>query len=138
MNTLTPDWVADQVEEALEPLTSYLIGESDGFEIMVRLTDEQVATASDEIMVILRGVDAYDLVYVGVVESVVKDALEAQTNLPYGLVVTDDEVVDALRRSAQPSLVQQQAESLADEVSSYVAGRSDDFSINISLVVQHF
>ena len=133
MNTLTPDWVAEQVEESIEPLTSYLVGESDGFEIMVRLSDEQAVTASDEIMVILRGVDAYDLVYTGVVESVVKDALGAEINVPYGVVVTNDEVVDALRRSAQPSLVQQQAASLADEVSSYVAGRSDEFSINVSL-----
>ena len=134
MSTLTPEWVAEQVEESLDPLTSYLVGESDGFKIRVRFTDGQMATASDEIAAILREVDTYDLVYTGVVESVVRDALGAEIDLPYGLVITDDEVVDALRRSALPSLVQQQAESLADEVSSYAAGLSGEFSINISLV----
>ena len=133
MNILTPEWVAGQVEEALEPLTSYLVGESDSFEIRVRFTDAQVVTASDEIAAILREVDTYDLVYTGVVESVVKDALGAKIDLPYGLTVTDDEVVDALRRSALPSLVQQQADSLAVAISLYVSGRSDRFSVNVSL-----
>ncbi len=133
MNTITPDWVADQVEAALEPVTSYLVGESDGFEISVRFTDAQMVTTSDEIAALLREVDTYDLVYTGVVESVVKDTLGAKIDLPYGLTVTDDEVVDALRLSAQPGLVHQQAESLADAIGLYVSGRSDRFSVNVSL-----
>ena len=56
MNTLTPEWVAEQVEESLGPTTSFLIGESDGFEIRVRLTGAQMAVASDEIAAILREV----------------------------------------------------------------------------------
>ena len=45
-----------------------------------------------------------------------KDALGPEIALPYSLVVTDDEVMEALSRSALPSLVQQQAESLAHEI----------------------
>ena len=74
MNAITPDWVAGQVEAALDPATSYLVGESASFEITVRLNDEQVAAAADEIAAILRGVDAHDLVYTGVVEPVVAGA----------------------------------------------------------------
>ena len=133
-NTLTPEWESEQVEESLGPLTSYLIGESDAFEITLRLTDAQMAAASDEIAAILREVDTYDLVYKGVVEPVVKDALGPEIDLPYSLVVTDDEVMDALSRSALPNLVQQQAESLAHGISPYVSGRSDEFSIDVSLV----
>lgn len=134
MGILTPRWLESQVEQAVDPLTAYVVGESDGFRITMRFDDAQASAAFEATKSILREVDDYDLVYTGVVEPAVKDRLGEEVNLPYGLAVTNQEVVDALRQSAAPALVQQQAELLVDGVSTYVTGRSDRFSTEISLV----
>ena len=133
MSILTPEWLAEQVEQVLDPLTAYLVGESDAFEITVRLSDTQAVTATEQTKAILQEVNAYDLVYTGVVEPAVVDSLGAEVELPYGLAVTSEEVVLALGQSALPELVRQQSEMLVDEVSAYVTGRSDGFTIEISL-----
>ena len=85
MRTLTAEWLAVQVEQALNELTAYLVDESDSFEIRVQLTDAQVATAVEETKSILREADAYELVYPGVVEPVLTDVLGPTVDLPYGV-----------------------------------------------------
>ena len=133
MRMLTAEWLAVQVEQALDELTAYLVGESDSFEIRVELTDAQVTTAFEETESILREADAYDLVFLGVVEPVLEDELGSEIRLPYGVSVTREEVTGALRQAAPPSWAQRQAENLIDNVVPYVLGRSEGFSIQIDL-----
>ena len=77
MSSLTADWLAGQVEQALDEFTAYLVGETDGFEITVRLTATEVDRAVEETKAILREADAYELVYTGVVEPTLTDVLGA-------------------------------------------------------------
>ena len=67
LRMLTAEWLAVQVEQALDELTAYLVGESDSFEIRSELTDAQVAAAVEETKSILREADAYSLVFPGAV-----------------------------------------------------------------------
>ena len=133
MRALSDEWLAFQVEQALDEFTAYLVGESDSFEVRVQLTDAQVATAVEEAKAILREADAYDLVFPGGVEPVLEDVLGPEIELPYGVSVTRDEVIDALGQGAPPPWVQLQAERLIDYVGPYLAGRSDGFSTEVTL-----
>ena len=133
MSAVTSEWLAEQVERALPELTAYLVGDSDSFEIRVRLDDAQAAAAANETKAIIRESNLYDLVFTGVVEPEVEDALGEFVELPSGVEITKDEVVEALRQVASPAWVQEQAESIIDDVSAYTTGRSDDFSTSISL-----
>ncbi len=133
MSSLTADWLAGQVEQALDEFTAYLVGETDSFEITVRLAGAEVDKAVEETKSILREADAYELVYSGVVEPALTDVMGAGVRLPYGVTVTSDEVMGALRQAAPPSWVQEHAENLIDHVGPYVVGASDDFSVEIDL-----
>ena len=133
VRALTAEWLAVQIEQALDEFTAYLVGESDSFEVRIQLTDAQVTTAVEETKAILREADAYDLVFPGVVEPVLEDVLGPQIELPYGVSIARDEVIDALGQGAPPSWVQLQAERLIDYVGPYMAGRSDGFSTEITL-----
>ncbi|MCE2457224.1 MAG: hypothetical protein J4G14_05355 [Dehalococcoidia bacterium] len=133
MSTLTAEWLADQVELALEEFTAYLVGETDSFEIRISLTDSQIENAVEETKSILLEVDAYELVYPGVIEPVLTSVVGAGVELPYGVSVSTDEVMGALRQAAPPSWVQREAEYLIDSVGPYVVGRSDGFSTEIDL-----
>ena len=67
MRALTAEWLAVQIEQALDEFTAYLVGESDNLEVRIQITDAQVTTAVEETKAILREADAYDLVFPGVV-----------------------------------------------------------------------
>ena len=134
MSAVTADWLADQVERALDEFTTYLVGETDGLEIRVHLTDVEVIAAIEETKSILREADAYELVYTGVVDPTITDVLGAGVRLPYGITVTSDEVIGTLREAAPASWVQEHAEDLIDHLGPYVVGTSDDFSKEIDLV----
>ena len=129
-----PDWVQAQVEHVLDEVTPYLVGERDTFEISVNLSDERVRTALEEIKKLLREVDAYELLYPEVVEPAVLDNLDDAVELQYGIIVTPEEVVSALRRVAPVEWVQEQVETLIDDAGLYLAGRADSFQTSISLV----
>ena len=134
IGVVTPEWFGAQVEHVLDELTSYLTGESDSFEIRIRLSDAQVATAVEDLKSILREADASELVYTDVLDPAVDKGLDEAVTLPYGVEISRDEVKDVLREAAPRAWVQQQADLLIEDVSAYVTGRSEGFSTGISLV----
>ena len=130
---VTQEWVHDQVEEALDEVTPYVVGERDTFEISLHITDEMVVTAEEEVKKLLREADAYELVYSEVVEPAVVDNLGQSVELPFGVTVTDEEVIAALRRVAPVEWVQEQAERLIHDVGPYLTGKQDSFATEVSL-----
>ena len=127
-----PEWVRGQVEAALDELTPYVIGERDTFEIKVLLGD-RVEIALEEIKELLREADAYELLYSEVVEPAVVEQLGESVDLPLGITVTQEEIVDALRRVAPVEWVQEQVERLIDDVGPYLTGKEKRFATEVSL-----
>ena len=134
VRTIVPsEWVQEQVEMVLDEVTPYIVGERDTFEINVQLAD-RVEVALEEIKELLRETDAYELLYDEVVEPQIAEFLGESVQLPLGVTVTDDEVVTALRQVAPVEWVQEQVETLIDDVGPYLTGRSDGFATVVSLV----
>ena len=129
---VTPEWVRAQVESALDAVTPYVVGESDTFEINVHLAD-RVDIALEEIKGLLRESNAYDLLYDEVIEPEVTGVLGLIVQLPFGLTVTNSEVVSALRRAAPPKWVQEQAERIISEAGPYLTGEATGLAVDISL-----
>lgn len=132
-NIAPPEWIHTQVENALDDMTPYMLGETDTFEIKIDLRD-RVDISLQELKIILRQSDAYDLLYSEVIEPKVLATYGDQSNLPYGISVSSDEVVYALRKVAPPSWVEDQVEILIDDVGRYIIGSSDKFATEVSLV----
>ena len=133
LSVVTPEWFRDQVEQIVNQLTGYLVGESDSFEIEVRLRDALVDAAVEELKAILGETDAAELVYTDILDPAVDDGVEETIVLPYGVDVGREEVKRVLREVAPPAWVQQRAALLIENVSAYVTGRSEGFSTSIPL-----
>ena len=130
---VTPEWFATQVEHVLDELTAYLVGDADGFQILIRLGDDQVAAATEELKSILRETDASELVYEEILDPTVDETLDETIALPYGVEVSREEVKELLRKAAPPAWVRQQADRLIEDVSAYVTGTTEGFSTVIPL-----
>ena len=127
----SPAWVRLQVENALDALTPYMLGVTDDFTIRVSL-DDRVDIALDEVRKLAAEIDVYELLYSEVIEPRLADAIGQGVTLPFDLTLTDDEIYDALRRTASPEWVKEQAEKIVDDVSPYVT-EEDSFSTLVSL-----
>ena len=127
------DWVQAQVETVVDEVKPYFLGQRDTFSISLDI-DDRITIALDEIKSLLRDVDAYDLLYDEVVEPQIVGFIGESIELPLGVSITRDEVLDALRRVAPVSWVQQQVEEVIDEAGPYLAGQRDTFQVDVSLV----
>ncbi len=130
---VTAEWVAGQVEQAAAALTAYLTDRSAGLTLHVGFDDAQLAQIAAELEAIVAQADAYDLAYTTVVEPVAGRELDDLVELPYGVPVTSDEVLDAVRGAMPRRWVDQQAAALARAASSYVTGQSPAFTVAIDL-----
>ena len=131
--TVTPAWLQSQVENALDEAGPYFVGRTDTFEINVQLAD-RAEIALDEIKALLRDADAYELLYSEVVEPELRRAIGGSVELPFGVSVTEDEVLSALRQVAPPQWVQERAEEVIDDAAPYLTGQVDSFESRVSLV----
>ena len=126
------EWVEESVETVLDAVTPYATGETDSFEIRIELA-ERVDIALEEVKLLLREVDAYDLLYDEVVDPIVSDNIGTVAALPFGVEVTSDEVLAALRQVAPVAWVQEQAELIIDVVGRYATKRSEKLAITVDI-----
>ena len=127
-----PDWVRDQVEAVLDELSPYLTRDSETFEIVIP-AGERAEAALEEVKDLLRETNVYELLYDEVVVTPFTDQFGDEATLPFGVVVANSEVLDALRTVAPPSWVQEQAENVIDDAALYMTGKTDTFATTISL-----
>lgn len=127
------DWVLQLVEDTLDEVTTYMIGESETFEISINLSD-RIDIALVEIKSILREMDAADLLYDQVIEPIVVESLGATADLTFGVSVTEAEILGALREVAPTEWVEEQVDLVIDEAAPYLSGKTDSFSADIFLV----
>lgn len=130
---VTPEWLADEVEQSADALTAYLVGNAEGFELRIELDDAQATAAAEELEAILGDGDAYDLARAAVIEPAVEEHVVAAAELPYGITLTREEARAALLEAVSPAWVEQQARVLARGVSAYVTGQADGFAAEIDL-----
>ena len=132
--TFTPEWLAQQVENDLDELSEYLVGDSDDFEISVFLNNIDQDAASREIRANLSNIDDRELVYSGVIGPGLEGRIGDTIPLPYGIAVTDGEVVDVLRQSAEAPLVDHYAKRTIEAVIPYVMGQTPGFWLELDLL----
>ena len=132
--TLSPRWARLQMQSILDEVSPYLKKETDEFTVHIEVSD-RVEIAAAELKELLGEDLAYDLVYDNVIAPEVSQLLgHTIEGLPFGVVLSSDEVVAVLREVTPTSWVSAQAERLIDEATPYVAGQVDGFKLEVSLV----
>ena len=127
------DWVEQQLVMAIDEVTPYVVGDRDSFEIRVELAS-LVDGALRETKDLLREADAYDLLYDEIIAPKVLEIIDQKVELSYGIEVSDEEVLSAMREVAPPEWVQEQAEGIINEAGAYLVGTDDSLEISVSLV----
>ena len=128
---LPPDWLQRQVEQVVEQAVPYLTGQRDEFSVTVRL-DDRLAEA----VLVVEEIILEAALYEFVIEEVIRPRLETSgtlADLPYGLSLTSDQIVEGVREVLPEEWLVASIEEVLDEVTPYATGERDDFRILISL-----
>ena len=125
-----PDWVQGLVEQVFDEVGRYLTGDQDEFQVTIEAGDQVVAIV-EEIKFLLRKADAYNLLYEELVTPAIEDAVTQE--LPFGLEISGQRLVESAGRIAPPEWVQTQVEAVLDEVTPYFVGDRDSFEIVVEL-----
>ena len=126
------EWVKEQVELALDEVTAYAVGDQDSFEVKV-LLGERVDVALAEIIDLLRKANFTDLLFDQVIDPTLRGLLPSLTQLPFGVAISEEEVIASLHQVAPPDWVQEQVEGIIDETGLYLTGKQDGFQAVIPL-----
>ena len=126
------DWVQPQFVAAVDQITPYLLGKADGFEIVIPL-DDRVEIALQEMKGLLRASGEYGSLYDQLIDPLVYNSLGGSIQLPYGILLDDNDIASALREVAPPEWIQERSEQIIDDATPFFMGKVDSFTSEVPL-----
>ena len=126
------DWVKDQVDQALDEVTAYMVGDQENFEINVLLAD-RADVALTEIKALLMRASFFELLFDEVMDPMLEGSLSQFTQMPFGVSITQEEITSALRELVPPDWLEEQALVVIDEAGPYLTGKTDSFRAGIPM-----
>ena len=129
---IPPEWVQNQLESALDEVTPYLTGEVDEFTFHIDFTD-RVASASEELKLMLQEANKGEILYEGIIYPAIKGLISETITLPYGLELTDEDIVEIMQTVAPSSWIEEQTSIAIDEVTQYIVGETDEMNIMVDI-----
>ena len=123
---LPPDWLRDTLEQAMDEIVPYTVGERDGLTLRVDL-NEKAETLVEEVKYLLRESDAYAFLSEKIGEIVAEDVAEAAGEL--GFSVNTDRIQQAVMSALTADWLQAEIESRLDKLPPYILGETDTFDM---------
>lgn len=129
------DWLKEQVASVLDEVVPYLVGKQDSFSVTIQLNDRAASAITVAEGWFLTSLDggAYDYLLEEQIAPVVQTALGAVVQLPYGVEVTNEEIVDALAAVIPPQWVAERVSDALDAMGPYIIAETDSFLLTIPL-----
>ena len=125
-------WLTGQIDSVLGEVVPYAVGAEDTFAVIVTV-DDRVEVAVAEVKVLLAEANAYEALFEGSIAPNISSSIGNSAKLPYGVEITDEEISAIIKNTAPPSWMQKITESVLDNATPYLVGRTDEFSISINI-----
>ena len=125
-------WLTGQIDSVLGEVVPYAVGAEDTFAVIVTV-DDRVEVAVAEVKVLLAEANAYEALFEGSIAPNISSSIGNSAKLPYGVEITDEEISAIIKKTAPPSWMQKVTESILDNATPYLVGRTDEFSISIDI-----
>ena len=125
-------WLTGQIDSVLGEVVPYAVGAEDTFAVIVTV-DDRVEVAVAEVKVLMAEANAYEALFEGSIAPNISSSIGNSAKLPYGVEITDEEISAIIKKTAPPSWMQKVTESILDNATPYLVGRTDEFSISIDI-----
>ena len=129
-------WLTGQIDSVLSEVVPYAVGANDDFAIEIRV-DDRIEVAVAEVKTLMAEANAYEALFEGSIAPNISSSIGNSAKLPYGVEITDAEISSIIKKTAPPSWMQQTTESILDNATPYLVGRTDEFNILIFSFIQY-
>ena len=126
------EWLAAQMGIAIDATTPWVQGKAEHFTVRIAVR-ERAEITGQELKVLLRKSDAGTLVRQEMLDPLIEQTVRSQTELPYGLRVTQAEARQALTQALTDSWAQARVDGLVDALVDYLTGKTQAFSLSVPL-----
>jgi len=131
-SVLPADWVADQIEAAIDSVLPYLTGDAEHFTITVQVID-LVDPAASAALDILGRQETYDFLVEELIAPTVAASIGTGVDLGYGITISQDEVTAAIEDVLTPEWLQARLEEMVEGIAAYAKGDAETFEIAVDL-----
>ena len=136
VRTIVPEsWLRDRIAGVIDEVLPYLVGKVETFSVHIPLqarTEAGLEVAEDWLLTSLEG-GAYDYLLDEQITPVVRASLGAGVELPFGVSVSDQEIVDALGAVLPQEWVAERVGDAVDAVGPYLTGATESFTLIVPL-----
>jgi hypothetical protein len=130
---LPPDWIQARVEDALNEMLPYMVGDADSFSLTIPLKD-RVTAAGNAAKDVVHDDVIFDDVYNALVDKATDEFQESfQENTPFKLNLTRDEVRNALMTLVSKDWLRAQIDGAIDAAIPYITGDAEHFTVRIEI-----
>jgi hypothetical protein len=128
-------WFNDAIASVLDEITPYLTGATDSFRIEIALRERAHAGLGVVEGWLLQSLDggAYEYLLYEQIAPVAVEALGSGAKLPYGVTITNHEVVEAIGHVLPPDWIKERVIEAVAVVGPYMTGQTDRFVISFNL-----
>ena len=130
-----PEFLQQQVEQALDAAVPYVTGDRDSFKVVIPLK-EPLQRAVPSFKDLLRKLGAYNVLVNQVLHTLVAAAVPRPIQVVGGVTITSEDVGATLKGALSPQFVEQQGGSVIDAMVPYLTGDAPSFRVVIPLAGQ--
>ena len=125
-------WLTGQIDSVLGEVVPYAVGAKDTFAVVITV-DDRIEVAVAEVKFLLAEADAYEALFEGSIAPNISSSIGNTAKLPYGVEITDEEISAIIKKTAPAAWMQKTTESILDNATPYLVGRTDEFIISIDI-----
>ncbi|MCH8974763.1 MAG: hypothetical protein IH869_06780, partial [Chloroflexi bacterium] len=130
------EWLKERIEDVLDQVVPYAVGKTGSFAVHIPI-QERAEVGLDVVALwlnlSLEGGGAYDYLLEEQIAPIVRASLGSAVALPYGVEVTNEEVIEAMSQVLPPDWVQARVTDAIGAFGPYLTGRTDSFTLAIPL-----
>ena len=127
------EWLLDQIDYLVDPVVSYLTGESQHFFVTIPLGNRTEPTR-DAIKELIRKGNTDQFLFHQVVSPSVETSVGDMVKLPFGVDLEKKELMDALQLAATEGWINNQLPAVIDTGADYISGGRDNLELTVSLM----
>jgi len=125
-------WLTGQIDSVLGEVVPYAVGAKDTFAVVITV-DDRIEVAVAEVKFLLAEANAYESLFEGSIAPNISSSIGNTAKLPYGVEITDEEISAIIKKTAPAAWMQKTTESILDNATPYLVGRTDEFTISIDI-----
>lgn len=129
---LTEEWMASQLESAIDSIKPYVVDESKHFSVSLNMSEvvDEITAAAIELT---SGEETYEYLLDKLITPTIEENINTIVDLPFDIALPLDDITASIKQAMPESWINERLEEVGDDVAAYARGEIDTIEITVDL-----